>query len=81
MTSEGNDMFFKKKAKAAEQPQVKIPNDLHTEMYQTFLNALKAALSQPNPAMTPEQLAEKLIPQSVFSDAERAQMLKEALGQ
>ena len=31
--------------------------------------------------MTPEQLAEKIIPKSVFSDAERAQMQKEALGQ
>ena len=71
-------MFFKKKKQESAAP---LPEDLHTEMYGTFLNALKAALSQPNPAMTPEQLAEKLIPQTLFSDAERAQMLKEALGQ
>ena len=75
-------MFFKKKKQESAAPlQSPLPEDLHTEMYGTFLNALKAALSQPNPAMTPEQLAEKLIPQTLFSDAERAQMLKEALGQ
>ena len=79
-------MFFKKKQKAAEPvkpdlPQMNPPTDLHGEMYRTFLEALKTALAQPQADMTPEQLAEIIIPKSVFSDAERAQMLKEALGQ
>lgn len=79
-------MFFKKKQKAAEPvrmdlPKTDLPADLHGEMYRTFLEALKTALAQPQTDMTPEQLAEKIIPKSVFSDAERAQMLKEALGQ
>ena len=59
-------------------PKMNLQSDLHGQMYQTFLTALQIALAQPHPDMTPEQIAEKIIPKSVFSDAERAQMLKEA---
>ena len=76
-------MFFRKKRKPippvkTDPPKMDLPSDLHGQMYQTFLAALQTALAQPHPDMTPEQLAEKIIPKSVFSDAERAQMLKEA---
>lgn len=75
-------MFFKKKKEepaASQQPG--IPGELHSRMYQTMLRALKIALSQPNRTMTPEQLLDKICPNSMFTEEERAQMLKEALGQ
>ena len=75
-------MFFKKKKEEPAAPQqVRLQGDLHYEMYQTLLGTLKIALSQPNCTMTPEQLLKKICPKNMFSDEERAQMLKEALEQ
>ncbi|MBR6106772.1 MAG: hypothetical protein IKQ39_02065 [Oscillospiraceae bacterium] len=70
-------MFFRNKKKEPEHPAAE---GLHAVMYDTVLNLLKTALSQPNQTITPEELAEKLCPAGFFSEEERAQLLQEALG-
>ena len=68
----------KKKEKPAAEPQVRMPGELHTKMYQTFLGVMKTALAQPNRTMSAEELLDKICPAGLFSDEERAKLLQEA---
>lgn len=77
-------MFFKKKKEADAPRQLQMPKEIHDEMYQATLNILKTAMAHPdlpNLQMTPEQLLDKCCPPGMFSEAERTQLLKDALGQ
>lgn len=74
-------MFFKKKKEQPKPTVAMLPDDLRAEMYNTLLNALKTALSQPDRTMTPEQILDKICPPGMFSEEDRARMLRGALGQ
>ena len=74
-------MFFKKKKEPDVPQQIQMPKDMKAEMYQAVLSILKTALAQPDSSITPEQILEQACPPGMFSEEERAQLLKDARGQ
>jgi hypothetical protein len=74
-------MFFKKKKEPDVPKQSQMQKELSTEMYQSVLSLLKTALAQPDFQMTAEEFLDKTCPPDMFSEEERAQLLKDARGQ
>ena len=74
-------MFFKKKKESDARQTVQMPKEMKNEMYQATLSILKTVLAQPDSPMTPEQILDQCCPPGMFSDEERAQLLKDARGQ
>ena len=74
-------MFFKKKKEPDVPKQIPMPEEIQTEMYQSVLKLLKTALAQPDFQMTAEEFLDKTCPPGMFSEEERAQLLKDARGQ
>lgn len=74
-------MFFKKKKEPDVPKQIPMPEEIQTEMYQSVLSLLKTALAQLDFQMTAEEFLDKTCPPDMFSEEERALLLKDARGQ